>query len=156
MMRYATLKDSDFICALILKEAANGHFDRNLLLPAASRGLELELKSVLSDHRRVNGCDAYALIWEQNGQPIGFVVMSALDGDEGNELWLAAVSQGHRGKGEGKKMINTVLHQFEEQGAGLMSRCAPESEAMFHILTSNGFMLDVTLQKGTRQLVTRW
>jgi RimJ/RimL family protein N-acetyltransferase len=156
MMRYATLKDYDFICSLILKEAANGHFDRNLLLPAAARGLELELKSVLSNHRRTNKSYAYALIWERNGQPIGFVVMSALDGDQGNELWLAAVSPAHRAKGEGKEMISTILRQFEQQGAGLMARCAPESEAMFHLLTSNGFVLDVVLKKGTRQLMTRW
>lgn len=156
MMRYATLKDYDFICSLVLKEAAKGHFDRNLLLPGAARGLELELKSVLADHRRANGCYAYALIWELNGSPIGFVVMSALDGDQGNELWLAAVSSAHRGKGEGKEMVQTVLRQFREQGAGLMARCAPESEAMFHILTSNGFVLDTVLKKGTRQLTTRW
>lgn len=156
MMRYATVEDYEFIFSLILKEAANGHFERNLLIPAATRGLELELKSVLSNHRRTNKCYAYALIWERSWRPVGFVVMSALDGDQGNELWLAAVSPAHRGMGEGKEMINTILHQFEQQGAGLMARCAPESEAMFHILTSSGFVLDVTLEKGTRQLVTRW
>lgn len=156
MMRYATGEDYDFIFSLILKEAANGHFDRKLLAPAATRGLEFELRSVLSSHRRANGCYAYALIWERNGQPIGFVVMSALDADQGNELWLAAVSPCHRGKGEGTEMISTILRQFEQQGAGLLARCAPESEAMFHILTSNGFVLDVVSKQGTRQLITRW
>lgn len=111
---------------------------------------------MLTNHRRANGCYAYALIWERNGQPIGFVVMSALDRDHGNELWLAAVSPAHRSKGEGTEMINTILRQFAQQGAGLLARCAPESEAMFHILTSNGFVLDVVLKKGTRQLITRW
>lgn len=101
MMRYATIEDYDFIFSLILKEASNGHFARNLLIPAAIRGLELELESVVSHHRRPNSCYAYALIWERKGRPVGFVVMSALDGDNGNELWLAAVSPAHRGKGGG-------------------------------------------------------
>lgn len=54
-------------------------------------------------------------------------------------------------RGEGKEMINTILHQFKQQGAGLMARCAAESEAMFHILTSSGFVLDVILEKGIGQ-----
>ena len=156
MMRYANNDDFDFIFSLILKEAANGHFDRNLSIPAATYGLELELRSILENNTRANGCYAYALIWERDGKPIGFVVMSALNGDIGNELWLAAVSSAHRSKGEGTKMINTILRQFAQQGAGLVARCAPESEAMFHILTSNGFVLDVVLKKGTRQLISRW
>jgi GNAT superfamily N-acetyltransferase len=156
MMRYATAEDYEFIFSLVLKEAANGHFARDLLNPGATRGLELELRSVISDRRRHNGCFAYALIWERMGRPIGFVVMSALEGNTGNELWLTAVSPAYRRQGEGKKMIKTILHQFKQRGVGLLARCAPESEAMFHLLTANGFVLDVTLEKGTRQLLTRW
>jgi hypothetical protein len=55
MMRYATITDHDFIYSLVLEEAANGHFSRNLLNPAAIRGLDLELKSVLTERRRPNG-----------------------------------------------------------------------------------------------------
>jgi len=156
MIRYATIEDYNFIFPLILKEAANGNFARNILIPEATRGLELEIKSVLSDRRRPNGCYAYILIWERMGESIGFLAISALDGDNGNELWLAAISPLHRERGEGTRMINMVLPQFKLQGAGLMARCAPEAKAMFHILTSSGFVLDVTLEKGTRQLVTRW
>lgn len=153
MMRYATLADYDFIFSHVLKEAQNGHFSRDLLKPAATRGLELELKSVLSRQTRVNGFVAYALIWEKMGQRIGFMAMSALDGDRDNELWLAAISPQHRGCGEGRKMINTVLSQFKGRNSLLTARCAPESEAMFHILTSSGFHHDATMEKGTRGLV---
>jgi GNAT superfamily N-acetyltransferase len=156
MMRYATVNDYDFIFSLIMKEAANGHFSRKLLNPAATLGMEKELLSVLLHHRRINQCYAYALIWERKGYPVGFVVISALEGDQGNELWLAAVSPSHRGLGEGREMIGAILLQFRQQNAGLMARCAPESEAMFHILTSNGFVVDALLQHGTRQLVTPW
>lgn len=155
-MRYATGDDYDFILGLVLREAANGHFTRDLLSPAATRGLELELKSILSSKTRQNGYVAYALIWEKINQRIGFVVMSALDGDKDNEMWLAAVAPQYRGKGEGKKMVNTVLDQFRGRQALLTARCAPESEAMFHILTSNGFELDATMPKGTRGLVYTW
>ena len=54
MMRYATVNDYDFIFSLIMKEAANGHFSRKLLNPAATLGMEKELLSVLLHHRRIN------------------------------------------------------------------------------------------------------
>lgn len=156
MIRDATVEDFDFIFSLILKEAANGTFSRTLLIPESTRGLEVELKSVLSHRRRPNGCYAHALIWGRMRVQIGFLVLSALDGDNGNELWLAAVAPRYRGRGEGTRMINAILHQFKRQGVGLMARCAPEAEAMYHILTSSGFVLDATLGTGTRQLATRW
>lgn len=156
MMRYATVNDHDFIFSLIIKEAANGHFSRKLLDPVATLGMKKELLSVLLHHRRINQCYAYALIWERKGYPVGFVVMSALEGEQGNELWLAAIAPSYRGLGEGKEMIGAILPQFKQQGAGLVARCAPESEAMFHILTSNGFVVDAILEHGTRQLVTSW
>lgn len=155
-MRYATVQDCEFISSLILKGAANGHFAPTALTSEGTRELELELKSVISNRRRQNGSFAYVLIWERNGRSIGFVAISALDGNSGNELWLAAVSPDYRRQGEGKKMIKTVLHQFKQNGVGLLARCTPESGAMFHILMANGFALDATLEKGTRQLVSRW
>lgn len=156
MMRYATVHDYDFIFSLIMKEAENGHFSRKLLNPAATLGMEKELMSVLLQHRRINRCYAYALIWERKGYPVGFIVMSALEGDQGNELWLAAVSPSHRGLGEGKEMIQAILPQFKQQGAGIIARCAPESEAMFYILTKSGFVVDAILEHGTRQLIASW
>jgi ribosomal protein S18 acetylase RimI-like enzyme len=153
MMRHATTTDFDFINLLVLSEAHKGHFDRKLLIPAAMRGWELELRSVLVNRVRLNGLQSYALIWEQKKKAVGFVIMSAGPDNRGNELWMAAVSPEHRGIGEGKKMILEILKQFKGHNRILMARCAPESQAMFHILTTNGFMSVTTGEQGSRGLI---
>lgn len=153
MMRNASANDFQFINSLTLSEAQNRHFDPKLLVPAATRGWEIELQSVLANGVRHNGLRAYALIWEKNKKSIGFVIMSAGPDNKGNELWMAAVSPEHRGSGEGKKMVLEVLRQFRGKNLTLMARCAPESEAMFHILTTNGFNHVTNGEQGTRGLV---
>ena len=116
-------------------------------------GWELELRSVLVNRVRLNGLQSYALIWEQKKKAVGFVIMSAGPDNRGNELWMAAVSPEHRGIGEGKKMILEILKQFKGRNRILMARCAPESQAMFHILTTNGFMSVATGEQGSRGLI---
>lgn len=103
MMRNASPNDFQFIYSLVLMEAQHGHFDRKLLIPAATRGWELELKSVLTNGVRHNGLRSYGLIWERDRKPIGFVIMSAGPDNKGNELWMSAISPDHRERGEGKK-----------------------------------------------------
>lgn len=153
MMRNASSGDFNFIFSLVLAEAQNGHFARELLVPAATRGFEIELKSVLANRVRHNGIQAYALIWERNSKPIGFVIMSAGSDNKGNELWMSALSPEHRGGGEGKKMVSEILHQFRGKNLTLLARCSPESEAMFHILTTNGFSHVTTGKQGSRGLM---
>lgn len=153
MMRNASPNDFQFIYSLVLMEAQHGHFDRKLLIPAATRGWELELKSVLTNGVRHNGLHSYALIWERDRKPIGFVIMSAGPDNKGNELWMSAVSPYHRERGEGKKMILEILRQFKGKNLTLMARCSPESEAMFHILTTNGFNHVATGEQGIRGLM---
>lgn len=153
MMRNAFPEDFQFIFNLVLTEAKNGHFARELLIPAATRGFEIELKSVLASRVRHNGIQAYALIWERNSKPIGFVIMSAGSDNKGNELWMSALSPEHRGSGEGKKIVSEILRQFKGKNLALIARCAPESEAMFHILTTNGFSHVNTGKQGSRGLM---
>jgi len=153
MMRNASPSDFQFIYSLVLTEAQNGHFDRKLLIPAATRGWELELKSVLTSGVRLNGLRSYALIWERDRKPVGFVIISAGSDNKGNELWMSAVSPNHRGRGDGKKMILEILRQFQGKNLILMARCSPESEAMFHILTTNGFNHVTTGEQGIRGLM---
>lgn len=153
MMRNASPKDFQFIFSLVLAEAKNGHFARELLIPAVTSGFEIELKSVLANRVRHNGIQAYALIWEKNSKPIGFVIMSAGPDNKGNEFWMSALSPECRGSGEGKKMVSEILHQFKGKNLALMARCAPESEAMFHILATNGFSHVATGEQGSRCLM---
>ncbi len=153
MMRNAYPEDFQFILTLVLSEARNGNFARELLIPAATRGFELELKSVLISGVRLNGIAAYALIWEKDDKPIGFVIMSAGPDNKGNELWMLAIWPRHRGKGEAKAMISELLNQFKAKNVWLMARCSQESEAMFHILTTNGFIHFDTNKQGYRGLM---
>lgn len=155
-MRYGTLDDYAFVNDLILQEAPHGVFAVDVENPAAIRGLEVELKSILTNQRRVNGTTAYILISETVGVKKGFVAISAFAGNKGNELWLAAVPPTYRGKGECRRMLSTVFRQFKENDVGVMARCAPAAQAMIHILTTSGFIVDATLPKGTLQLASPW
>lgn len=153
MMRFAHDGDFNFINSLVLSEAKNGHFDRNLLSPLFKSGWEKELHSVLKNRVRLDGTQAYGLIWEQNSKSIGFVVMSAGPNNEGNELWLAAIDPSYRKKGEGRRMVISVLDQFKGKNLMLMARCSPESETMFQILINHGFKHVDTGKKGSRGLI---
>lgn len=97
MMRHASIDDFSFINSLVLSEAQQGHFDRQLLIPVLKHGWEIELQSVLANGVHQCGLRAYALIWEKNEKPIGFVIMSAVSDNKGNELWMASVLPEHRG-----------------------------------------------------------
>jgi RimJ/RimL family protein N-acetyltransferase len=147
MLRYASPEDFQFIFMLIRMEAKNGHF---VLEPASVVPFGLELKSVLASRTRQDGTHAYALIYEEDGEPIGFVIVSFNSVNNVYELFLSAIWPKHRGKSKGKAMIAELLSQFN---VDLMARCAPESEAMFHILTINGFRHVGTGQKGVRALL---
>lgn len=147
MIRYASPEDFQFVFTLIRMEAKNGHF---ILDPESVAPFGLDLKSVLASRTRLDGTHAYALIYEENGAPIGFVIVSFNSLNNIYELLLSAIWPRHRGKDKGKTMIAELLSQLN---VDLMARCAPESVAMFHILTTNGFRHVGTGQKGVRALV---
>lgn len=152
-MRNARLEDFDFIYNLVLAEARDGHFNRQLLEPAATQGWRLNLTSILTLKKRHDGITAYGLIWEINGNRAGFVLMSGGPGNKGNELWMAAIAPQFRRSGEGRKMVADILRQFKGKRLILAARCSVESEAMFHILTTNGFEQVSTGEEGTRTLL---
>lgn len=147
MIRYASSEDFQFIFTLIRIEAKNGHF---VLEPESIAPFGLELESVLALRTWLDGTHAYALIYEESGKPLGFIIVSFNSLNNIYELLLSAIWPRHRGKGKGKAMIVELLSPFN---VDLMARCAPESEAMFHILTANGFRYVGTGQKGVRALV---
>lgn len=154
MHRNANLKDLEFMYSQIMDGANHGYFNRKFQeLPAAANGLRLELTSILTKGVRPNGLRAYGIIFENNGVPIGFVLMSAGEGNKGNELWMAGIDSKHRGKGYGKQMIQGVLEQFKGRNLMLFARCAPESETMYQLLSKNGFRHVATGEEGYRGLM---
>ena len=150
MLRYASLDDFQFIHTLVLAEANNGHYFLDIDAVASFR---LELKSILASRARQDGTHAYSLIYEDDGEPIGFVIVSFNSVNEVYELWISAIWPRHRDKGKGKAMVSELLSQFKGKNIDLMARCAPASEAMLHVLISNGFRHVDTGPRGVRALI---
>ena len=148
MFRNATHTDFNFIDPLIKAEAAKGHFNPKILRSPFSATWDLELKNVLRSNRRLNGLHAQALIWEERGHPIGFVIMSAGPGNKGNELWMSAIASNHRGQGKGRAMLAALLENFTGKNLVLLARCNAPSETMLHLLTANGFEVQETDSPG--------
>lgn len=154
MLRYANINDLDFIYELVMSGAEHGFFNRQFHeLPAAANGLRLELFSILASKTRLNGLMTYGIAYEHKGRPIGFVLMSTVEQNRGNELWMAAIHPDFRQMGYGKKMIQGVLEQFKGRNLMLFARCAPESESMFQLLIKNGFKHVSTGEKGYRGMM---
>lgn len=148
MFRNATHTDFNFIDPLIKAEAAKGHFNPKILRPPFSTTWDLELKNVLQSNRRLNDLHAQALIWEERGYPIGFVILSAGPGNKGNELWMSAIASNHRGQGKGKAMLAALLQNFTGKNLVLMARCNAPSQTMLHLLTTHDFEVQETDSDG--------
>ena len=154
MHRNANIHDLNFIYDLIMDGAKHGYFNRQYQTTiGASNGLKVELESILKNKKKYDGQTAYGVIFEHNGSPAGFVIMSAVENNKGNELWMAAVTPRLRGKGIGKKMIQGITQQFSGKNLMLMARCAPESETMFQLLLKSGFEHFDTGKEGYRGMM---
>ena len=79
--------------------------------------------------------------------------MSAGPDNKGNELWMAAIDPLHRGQGEGREMIDSILDQFKGKNLSLFARCAPASERMFQMLLTRGFKQVALGEQGSRGLI---
>lgn len=153
MLRHAELKDLTFIYQLIMDGSKHGYFNREYQeKEAAADGLLVELELMITKNIRVNNIIAQAIVYEHLNKPIGFVLLSGGPDNKGNELYMASVAEGYRGKGHGKKMITGVLDQFKGKNKMLFARCAQESETMYQLLLKNGFKYSTTGDEGYRGL----
>lgn len=154
MHHNASIANLDLIYELIMDGAKHGYFNREFQkLPAAANGLRLELTSILENRLRPNGLPAYGIVYEHEDRVIGFVLMSAGEGNIGNELWMAAIHPDFREKGHGRKMVQGVLEQFKGRKLMLFARCAPESKRMYQLLLKNGFRHVATGDEGYRGMM---
>lgn len=154
MHRNARIDDLDFIYELIVEGAKDGYFDKRLYtMSAAASGLRVELTSILARKQRANGLVAYAIIYEFENRPVGFILMAAGEGNKGNELWMVAIHRKYRDRGHGTRMIQGLLDQFRGKNLVLSARRAPASESMYHILLKHGFKHVTTGEEGYRGLM---
>ena len=153
MHRNATVEDYNFIYELIMDGSKVGNFTKEYYeVPEAANGLKVELMSILTTKTRHKNRIAYAIIYEYKNKPIGFVIISSIDGRDGNELYMASISPEYRGKGFGKKMIKGITEQFEGKNLAFLARCNLNSEGMYQILLKSGFEHMDTGEEGYRVL----
>ena len=88
MCRNANISDLEFTYNLIIDGSKNKNFVEDYHQnPDAARGLKIEFLSILTNKIRANGNIAYTIIYEHQGNPIGFVIMPSIDKTKGRTIY---------------------------------------------------------------------
>lgn len=152
--RNAEEKDLDFIYKLILAGSERGHFSEVFLTPEGSKGLRVNLRSILTKKQRLDARKpAYGVIYHNEGTPVGFLINSSIYEAKGTEIWMMAISEEFQSHGHGSVLLDEILRNFSDYRGLLMARCHPASERMFKMFIKRGFTHKETGEKGTRILV---
>ncbi|VVM90426.1 hypothetical protein PS663_02799 [Pseudomonas fluorescens] len=152
--RNAEEKDLDFIYTLILVGSERGHFSEMFLTPEGSKGLRVNLRSILTKKQRLDARKpAYGVIYHNEGTPVGFLINSSIYESKGTEIWMMAISEEFQNHGHGSALLDEILRNFADYRGLLMARCHPASEVMFKMFIKRGFTHKETGEKGTRILV---
>jgi GNAT superfamily N-acetyltransferase len=154
MLRNAIPEDLNFIHKLILDGARNGHFNPEFYLNSATNnGLKKNLESILKYQKRLDtNVQAYTLVSEEDGKPTSFMIISALEGAKGNEIWMMSTEPQHQRKGIASDFLDNILRQFKNGNRSVFVRCEPASEIMYKLLVKSGFEHLETSARGTRIL----
>lgn len=136
----ADLSDIDFIHEVFMQGVEAGHFPEELLEEEQQSLVRGNMESVITQGiQRDNGLRAQAIVYEDDEQRIGFVIMSELIPKMGgNEMYVIAVDKNYRGKGYGNKILDDIIQRWVSH-SDLYVRCRPDSEVMYHMLTKRGF-----------------
>ncbi|SBW84892.1 hypothetical protein PVE_R2G0867 [Pseudomonas veronii 1YdBTEX2] len=152
--RNAEENDLDFIYKLILSGSKNGHFSEAFLTPEGSKGLRVNLRSILTKKQRLDARKpAYGVIYHNEGTPVGFLINSSIYESKGTEIWMMAVSEEFQNAGHGSTLLDEILRNFADYRGVMMARCHPASEVMFKMFIKRGFTHKDTGEEGTRILV---
>ncbi|MGI3744888.1 MAG: GNAT family N-acetyltransferase [Janthinobacterium lividum] len=152
--RNAEVRDLEFIYKLILEGAANGHFANAFLTPQGSKGLKLNLVSILTHKRRLDSdMPAYGVIYHEDGKSVGFIINTSIYDSKGTEIWMMAIHRSYRGSGCGSALLDEILRHMVGYNGLIMARCHPSSNIMYNMLVKRGFEHKDTGKEGTRILV---
>lgn len=140
MLRSASIKDLNFLFNEILEGSKSGHFNSEFYQnPKATAGLRVNLESILSGHGRVDGPFAYGLVLEnRSGKSVSFLLISALEGNKGNEFWMLSTAKPFRKQGFGNQIIDEVLNAFK----------AKKLELVLDVMLSLKLCIKCLLKKG--------
>lgn len=134
--------DLCFAHRLILQDAANGHFESDLLQPRAANGLLVQLAQIATTNMTVAGEPAHMAIVRQGSSAVGFFIIKKTDFGFGpvNEFWMAGIAPAFRGQGLGRELVREVCDQATSQGRRLFARVSKNSLTMLSILEQSGFI----------------
>jgi len=148
--------DIDWMIQLYLAGAKDGHFNVDM---SDCRYLDFCRRNFISIVNQKQIIDlnrqAYAMIFEEHDQKIGYAVMSEVQsGIGGNELQLFLVDQKHRNKGYGNKMLLEIIKRVQPV-ADIYLRCFPASTQMKTLVQKNGFHYSHTNSENAEVFVLR-
>ncbi len=152
----ADLSDLEFICDLMLEETRAGHFAPRHMDPNAPELFRENLRSIITHGRHLDqNLRAQAIVVEEDGQRVGFVIMSEMfEGRGGNELAAIVVAKAFRGRGYGSRILDEVLGRWLPH-AEVHVQCLPASETLYRMLLARGFEHFDTTDTGLRLLRSR-
>lgn len=153
----ARLCDTQYIFESVLVGASRGYFNSAYLLPGARRGLVHQIRASIN-HRecpthRGSISESTIHVFVEANAPIGFIWILATENEGERELYLVAVSPGHRSKGIGKRLVSETISRFPSK-TKFVSRLDRGSQAMLRVLISMGFK--ETSSPGARTLSVSW
>ena len=153
MFRKAESSDIDAIHQLLIAEAGEGRFDRRLVDEPYCSGLRKNLKHIRKRGRRLDeDVRAQLLVWENaDGDRAACLINSAIAGEQGNEIWMAAVFPEFRGQGEGSRMHGQALSALHPR-VDVFCRCAAEAQVFCQMNLRRGFLPLDTTSQGVRVL----
>ncbi|VAW79754.1 hypothetical protein MNBD_GAMMA15-886 [hydrothermal vent metagenome] len=152
MFSYADPQTIDQIHALLLKEAAQGHFEPRMLEPVRAGNMRNNLLSMMHKQERIDeNLRAELLVWTEQGKTIGWLVNSEIVRGAGNELWMLLIQPDHRGTGAGGRMLDAAIADLRDK-VDVYARCYPTSTMMIGMFERRGFHLLDTDDSGNLTL----
>jgi RimJ/RimL family protein N-acetyltransferase len=148
--------DINWMVNLYLDGAKDGHFlldmsDKNYLDICQRNINSIVLQKQIIDFR----LQAYAMIFEDEENKIGYAVMSEIQsGIGGNELHLFIVDRDHRNKGYGNRMLSEIIKRIHPI-ADIYIRCFATSTAMKSLAQKNGFRYSHTNSENAEVYILR-
>lgn len=148
--------DLNWMINLYLEGAKEGHF----LMDEADKNYrqvcERNFTSIVFQKQMVDfDLQAYATVFEDSGNKVGYTVMSEIKpGMGGNEIHLFIVDKDHRHKGYGNLMLAEIIKRIQPID-DLYIRCFPASTHMISLIKKKGFIYTHTNAENAEVFVLR-
>ncbi|MDV7575111.1 GNAT family N-acetyltransferase [Acinetobacter baumannii] len=153
-LRVAHIGDLDLIYQTVLEDAAKGHYSEMYCSNYQARaGLQVNLKNMIENEIRINtivqnnylinkNIFSRVVVLEKSKRPIGFCIVSSVDGSKDLEIWMFSIFKDFRNKGYGQKFLKKLLKSIRKTypTIEIVARCFENSKIMMSILENNNFI----------------